>query len=167
MNKVFVIADTHLWHAKVAEARGYASVEAHDRDLVARWNETVREQDTVWHLGDVYLGGARGSGWDAVARLNGLKRLVLGNHDVYPLEIYAKHFTKIFGTAELHGCLLTHVPCHPNQLQRYRLNVHGHLHTGQVMEMADEGGEVVDPRYRCVSAEQTEYRPVLLSEVLR
>lgn len=163
MNRVWVIADTHLGHAKVAEVRGYASVEAHDRDLVARWNAVVKPTDTVWHLGDVYLGGARGSGWDALTKLNGIKRLVMGNHDVYPIELYLRNFTHVFGARAWGDCLLTHVPCHPCQFPRFRLNVHGHLHTGRVQRTEPDED---DERYRCVSAEQQGLAPRLLSEVL-
>lgn len=167
MNRVWVIADTHLGHAVVAAARGYASVEAHDYDLVARWNAVVKEQDTVWHLGDVYLGGAQGAGLAALRQLRGLKRLVLGNHDVYPLALYQQHFSKIFGAAERDGCLLTHVPCHESQLvSRYRLNVHGHLHDKIVRHPADCTW-YPDERYRCVSAEQQGLAPRLLNEVLQ
>lgn len=166
MNRVWVIADTHLGHVKVAAARGFASVEDHDRELVQRWNAAVGPKDTVWHLGDVYLGGAGGPGLAALRQLHGLKRLVLGNHDVYPFSVYCLHFSKIFGAAERDGCLLTHVPCHPNQLDsRYRLNVHGHLHTGYVTRAAPF--KIPDVRYRCVSAEQQDLAPRLLHEVLR
>lgn len=138
------------------EFRPWATVEEHDRELVERWNATVRKDDTVWHLGDVCLGGR--DKLAIVASLNGRKKLVMGNHDAYPLECYTAHFAKVFGAAEFSDCILTHVPIHPYQLTRYRLNVHGHMHAAKI-----EG----DDRYRCVSAEQTDYRPKLMSEVLK
>ena len=155
MNRVFVIADTHFGHRKVVEFRPWPTVEQHDRELVERWNATVRKDDTVWHLGDVCLGGR--DNLAIVASLNGIKKLVLGNHDSYPHELYVPHFRKIFGAAEWGGCVLTHIPVHPYQLdKRYRLNVHGHMHAARI---------VGDDRYRCVSVEQTDYRPRLLNEV--
>lgn len=156
MNRVFVIADTHFRHRKVVEFRPWATVEEHDQELIARWNATVKKDDTVWHLGDVCLGGK-----DKLAilrELNGVKKLVMGNHDVYPHAMYAEHFSKIFGAAEWHDCILTHVPVHPYQLdKRYRLNVHGHMHATKI-----EG----DDRYKCVSCEQIDYRPKLMWEVI-
>jgi calcineurin-like phosphoesterase family protein len=156
VNRVFVIADTHFSHKKVTEFRPWPTVEEHDRELVARWNATVNKHDTVWHLGDVCLGGR-----DKLAilgQLNGIKKLVLGNHDVYRQTEYGAYFSKIFGAAEWHDCILTHVPVHPYQLDsRYRLNVHGHMHAARI-----EG----DDRYKCVSAEQTDYRPKLMWEVI-
>ena len=159
MNKVYVISDTHFGHHKVIqfepEHRPFATIEEHDRELVERWNATVRPRDTVWHLGDVYFGGR--DAHEILGSLNGIKRLVLGNHDHYPIWIYQKYFGKIFGVAELRGCVLTHVPVHPYQLEkRYRANIHGHMHS---KEMADD-------RYFCVSVEQTGLKPILLDELL-
>lgn len=85
-NRVFAVSDTHFGHRKVIEfepARAhFATIEEHDRELVERWNATVKPKDTVWHLGDVFFGGRDAHG--ILASLNGLKRLVLGNHDAYP-----------------------------------------------------------------------------------
>jgi calcineurin-like phosphoesterase family protein len=155
MSRVFVISDTHFGHKRICEfegiARPFASVEEHDRELVARWNAVVKPKDTVWHLGDVFFGK---DGHLVLAALNGLKKLVLGNHDHYPLAIYQQYFSKVFGAAEWGGCILTHVPVHPNQLEkRYRLNVHGHMHSKKLD----------DPRYVCVSAEHTGLAPVLMT----
>ena len=159
MNKVYVISDTHFGHRKVIEFekehRPFSTIEEHDRELVQRWNAVVRKDDTVWHLGDVYFGGR-----DAhlvLAGLNGVKRLVLGNHDCYPIDLYQFYFRKIFGAAELRGCILTHVPVHPYQLEkRYKANIHGHMHSKKLD----------DPRYICVSVEQTGLAPKLLDEIM-
>jgi calcineurin-like phosphoesterase family protein len=55
----------------------------------------------------------------------------------------------------LPGILLTHIPVHPSQLRRGVLNVHGHLHARTIN----------DPRYVCVSLEQTGFRPVRLDQL--
>lgn len=153
MNRVFAIGDTHFGHKRIIEFeavnRPYATIEEHDRDLVARWNAAVKPNDTVWHLGDVFFGK---DGHHVLAELNGYKKLVLGNHDHYPLEVYTRYFSKVFGAAEYRHCILTHVPIHEGQLERwYRANVHGHLHSKKL----------TDPRYICVSAEHTGLAPIL------
>jgi calcineurin-like phosphoesterase family protein len=48
--------------------------------LVHNWNALVRPDDTVYHLGDVALGPIEDS-LKYIARLNGHKVLVVGNHD--------------------------------------------------------------------------------------
>lgn len=162
--KIYVTADTHFGHKKIIEFekefRPYTTIEDHDRDLVARWNAVVKPKDTVWHLGDVYFGGA--ANHDILGQLNGIKKLVLGNHDIYPLEIYQKYFTKIYGAFVFSGSVLTHVPVHPSQLgSRFAYNVHGHTHHNTVESVLGR-----DPRYLCVSLEQTNLAPIELRVVL-
>ena len=158
MNRVFIISDTHFGHKRIIEfeaaARPFATIEEHDRVLVERWNATVKPKDTVWHLGDVFFGK---DGHAPLGALNGLKKLVLGNHDHYPLEVYRQYFTRIFGAAEYRGCILSHVPVHPSQLEfRFKMNIHGHMHSKRLD----------DPRYICVSAEHTALAPVLVDSLL-
>jgi calcineurin-like phosphoesterase family protein len=153
----YLIADTHFSHRNIirfeGEARPFATIEEHDAELVARWNATVTKQDTVWHLGDVLFGSAA---FAILPQLNGTKKLVLGNHDRYPIARYLQHFTRVAGVAELGGCILSHVPVHPSQFPRFRANIHGHLHSRSLD----------DPRYINVSVERIGLRPVALDELL-
>lgn len=152
MNRIFVTADTHFGHRKVTEFRHYATVEEHDRDLIARWNAVVRPNDTVWHLGDVYFN----EGHHALLQLNGLMKLVMGNHDTHPLDVYNSHFVKIYGAFKYRDCILTHIPVHPYQFARFKMNIHGHMHAAKMD----------DPRYACVSLEHTDYAPILMDRVI-
>ena len=78
----FFTADTHFGHVKLLRTRpAFATIEAHDEAIVARWNACVRPDDVVWHLGDVVHGPSREQCGALFARLNGRKRLVAGNHD--------------------------------------------------------------------------------------
>jgi calcineurin-like phosphoesterase family protein len=156
VNRAFVIADLHLGHRKIIEFeaayRPFATIEEHDAEIARRWNATVRQKDTVWVLGDVFLGR---DNHGIIGALHGIKKLVMGNHDCYPMEIYQKYFSKIFGATTYGDCILTHVPVHPCQLEsRFRRNVHGHMHSKKLD----------DPRYVCVSAEQINLTPILLEE---
>lgn len=144
MNKIFIISDTHFGHKKIiefeAKNRPFATIEEHDEELVRRWNEAVNPKDTVWHLGDVLFGRDT---FPILGRLNGIKKLVLGNHDKYPTRLYLEYFNQVVGTAEVKNCILSHIPVHPSQFERYKLNFHGHLH----------GKKLQDSRYINVSAE--------------
>lgn len=159
VNRVFVIADTHFGHKRIIEpnmekgSRPFNTIEEHDAELVYRWNHTVKKNDTVWHLGDVLFGK---DAFDTLAQLNGIKKLILGNHDTMSMELYQKYFTKIYGSLKMRHTLFSHVPVHPCQLKRFPLNVHGHMHAKRVG----------DPAYVCVSVEQTNLAPVLMDTVL-
>lgn len=80
----FFTGDSHFGHTGILEMamRPFNEIAVHDRTLIENWNSVVRETDTVWHLGDF--------AWDKLPiddaraifnRLNGVKRLIAGNHD--------------------------------------------------------------------------------------
>jgi calcineurin-like phosphoesterase family protein len=151
--KVWIISDTHFGHALMAQTRGfYGNIEAHDHAIVEAWNSVVREGDTVWHLGDVYFR----EGWKCLGALKGNKKLVMGNHDAAPshAKILSNYFA-LCGCVEVGQNILSHIPVHPNQLTRFRLNIHGHMHSNKVD----------DSRYVCASIEQLDgFRPIQLIE---
>ena len=168
MSETFFIGDTHFGHAGIIQFnetkphRPFDTIEEHDEELVRRWNSVVGKKDNVWHLGD-FCFGARNI---AIAgRLNGYKRLVLGNHDHYRAEEYLKYFAKIFGVVEYNGMVLSHAPLHPNQLKRWYLNVHGHMHTKTVKNWISDDRFEEDKRYVNVSCEQINLTPVPLDYI--
>jgi len=81
-SRTYFTADTHFGCARTLRVRKrpFASLEAMDATLVARWNDTVGSKDEVYHLGDVAtldhadIGGVLG-------RLNGRIHLIIGNND--------------------------------------------------------------------------------------
>lgn len=156
-SRSFVISDTHFGHKNIcayeAGHRPFSTVQEHDAEMVRRWNSVVTKHDTVWHLGDVLFGvGA----FDTLRLLNGNKKLIMGNHDHYPISRYLEHFSKVMASMEVGGCIFTHIPIHPDQFHRYRANVHGHMHSKSLP----------DQRYVCVSAEQIDLTPILLETIL-
>jgi len=157
LNKVFIIGDTHFGHKKIlefeAEHRPFKTIEEHDETLIDNWNSVVNKNDTVWHMGDVLFGR---DSFKYLPRLNGVKKLVMGNHDHYPIELYKEHFSKIFGAVKLRDYILTHVPIHPYQFYRFKGNIHGHMHSDSLD----------DKRYINVSAEIIGLKPILLDTLL-
>lgn len=140
MSKVYFTSDLHLGHASIIRfagahgRQGTNSVE-HDEWIIDSWNSIVRKRDLVWVLGDVAMGrpGTKespGEGWNnlaKVAKLNGTKKIILGNHDDMPIEAYMKYFQVMRGMDRYKGHWLSHSPMHPVEL-RGRKNVHGHVH---------------------------------------
>jgi len=87
--------------------------------------------------------------------------MVKGNHDQDKLSYYAQYFDDVRAYVVKKGFIMSHIPIHPSSLSRWELNIHGHLHCNVVMD-----GDKPDTRYRNVCVEQTNYRPILLDEVL-
>ncbi len=79
----FFTADTHFGDAHILRHRGgrYPTLAEHDEALIALWNATVGPDDEVWHLGDFASDATPAHCAAVFARLNGVKRLVRGNHD--------------------------------------------------------------------------------------
>lgn len=128
MSTVYVIADLHLGHEKLAQVRGFSSGQEHDDALVAAWNRTVFKKDVVYVLGDVFH-------VERVPELAGTKKLILGNHDQKPVASYAALFSKVMACHEFDNCLLTHIPVHPSQFPRFELNIHGHTHAATIPDL--------------------------------
>ncbi len=156
-NRIFVIADTHFGHKNIiqyeSEYRPFSSIEEHDQALIDNWNSVVKPTDTVWHLGDVLFGL---HSFSLLGKLNGIKKLTLGNHDNYDIREYLKYFTKIAAAVVVKGYLLSHIPICGNQFPRFKGNIHGHMHSRKLK----------DPRYACVSVEQIGLKPILLDQVV-
>ncbi|ACA15175.1 metallophosphoesterase [Methylobacterium sp. 4-46] len=78
----YFTANTHFGDARILrQRRRFASVEEHDETLIRHWNTVIGPGDAVWHLGDFAAGASRARCREIFARLNGVKRLVRGNHD--------------------------------------------------------------------------------------
>lgn len=163
MPETFFISDTHFGHKAIIEyeeiRRSYhfQTPEDMDEHLVQAWNKVVSPNDKVFHLGDVAFGKRN---VETVGRLNGRKHLVMGNHDMYSIEEYAKYFQKISGAVQFESCILTHIPVHNSELKRrFWANVHGHLHSRKVQD--------TEGRYVCVSVEQLpNLAPIPYDEIL-
>ena len=173
----FVISDTHFGHTNSWEKfkledgsplRPFTSTEEMDETMIERWNAKVKPQDTVYHLGDVVINQ---KSLHLVSRLNGRKILVRGNHDIFK----DKQYTEV-GFEQLHGVrvfvdkfILSHIPLHPDCVtERFKVNVHGHLHANEIMSWQVIDEDIVykpDPRYLCVSVEHTNYEPLHFDEV--
>ena len=128
--------------------------------MVERWNSVVRPQDHVYHLGDVAIQRAA---LQIVRRLNGHKRLVRGNHDIFKTREYMEvGFEEVYGVRVLRDFVLSHIPLHPACLRGRWVNVHGHLHNndGDTPHTSWLG-----PRYFNASVETLQYTPVTLEQV--
>lgn len=99
---IWFVADTHFGHANVIKYTNRPFASAHDMnvELVRRWNEVVRPEDTVYHLGDVGLCPPR-SLRQILERLHGTIHLVQGNHDK-GIDKVRDRFASISPLTEIH-----------------------------------------------------------------
>lgn len=175
MRNIWLISDTHFGHENILGFRHggadgplirgsrFSSVEEMDETMVDNWNSVVKPGDKVYHLGDVFF-GPKDDFIKKFKRLNGQKRLILGNHD--DAKFFAKH--ELFAKIDVwrmfpdHGLLLTHVPVHDSIMYegRFRnfpgvpLNVHGHIHQNPSPT----------ENHKCVCVEQIDYTPIHIED---
>jgi len=170
MKDIFVISDTHFNHAnilKFLKADGsrsrpeFKNVEEMNEVIIDNWNKTIKPDDIIYHLGDFTFGGAHNIAKIA-PRLNGRKRIILGNHD-YDAADFVGHFDKItswrvFSKKDTFRktVALCHYPLHWSACDRADINIHGHLHYQTVD----------DHRYVNVCVEHTNYKPVSIEEII-
>jgi calcineurin-like phosphoesterase family protein len=151
------IADLHFGHQNMAKRRGFDSVEAHDEHIIQEWNKVVDKRDVTYILGDVTM--EKKEPYKLLDRLNGIKHVVLGNHDrrQHTPELL-NHVESVGGMVHYKGFFLTHCPVHPGELiyRDVRGNIHGHIHDKEVGE----------PNYWCVSCERVAYKPITLEELI-
>ena len=175
MPSVFLVSDTHFGHTGVCrfvrndgvnKLRPWDTAEEMDEFMVKAWNERVRPNDKVYHLGDVVINR---KALGIMRRLNGDKVLIRGNHDIFKDTDYREHFRELRAYHVMNGMILSHIPIHSESLGRFGVNIHGHLHANRVMLPGFNGKitDIVDVRYHCVCVEQTDFAPILFEDVIK
>lgn len=82
MPETWYTADLHIGHRNIIKFsnRPFIDVDHMNDQLVQRWNDNVKDDDTVWVLGDLLL-GQLGESLYIAKLLRGKKYLLCGNHD--------------------------------------------------------------------------------------
>ena len=163
LTKTYFVSDLHIGQENActkftrpdgSPLRPFKNAEEMDEYIITEWNSLVDDKDRVYILGDCVINRR------FLPKLNELKgRIVLvpGNHDIFDLkEEYPKHW-------ELRGYVVKpkspfiacHIPLHESCVDRFTLNIHGHLHYNVIN----------DPRYINVSMEQIQFKPISLDEL--
>lgn len=170
---VWFLGDTHVMHKKIVAPRGFQTQDEHDNAVAKSIVDTVGKRDSLYLLGDICFGSPETfyalllkhlsiKYGCTVRTLNFDVKVTQGNHDssamldycqsIGFINKYASLFEHRFESIKL---VSSHVPIHPDCLDRWKFNVHGHSHDKTIN----------DPRYKCVSWEQYR-RPVSLKELM-
>ena len=138
--------------------------------IIDRHNARVRPQDHWYCLGDLTMQRQLGQIDSILTRLNGHKRIILGNHDMAPIKDYVKYFEKVTSYRVIDNIMFSHIPIHPDSMGRFAGNVHGHIHSNRGDTPFDTyppiiRGEGPARPYLNLSMEVIDYTPVSLEEV--
>lgn len=152
---IYFIADTHFNHENIIKYcdRPFSNAKEMNEYIIQKWNSVVKEDDIVYHLGDVGFGTTEMLK-KLISRLNETKILLRGNHDfkrgvngwkeVGFSEVYKKRI-------ELGNLILTH---EPNEiLEDGKINVFGHIHNKPLDERFNKENHI------CISCDVVDYTP--------
>lgn len=134
MKKLF-ISDTHFGHEGVIKFsnRPFETVEEMDIIMIQNWNRKVRDDDEVYILGDLMYRAKRSPEY-YLDQLNGIKHLILGNHDSWTKKVeMSKYFESVSQIKEISDHSQHLILCHYPMAEwpRYHkgsLHLFGHIH---------------------------------------
>jgi len=155
MTTLRLIADLHFNHSNItsmSDLRQGSNYQEHDNWVIKQINSVTTKYDQTYILGDVSFSK---EGLELLKRINGNKKLWLGNHDTFSNASYLKYFQKLYGISKEHGYWLSHAPIHLNSL-RNRWNIHGHTHASL---------RISEPGYFCVSVEALNGVPMTFDQI--
>ena len=150
--KTYITSDLHLGHANImkfcptSRARFNNDVDCMNETIVAEWNQIVQPEDRVYILGDVAFMSANVAA-SYLARMNGTKILIVGNHDSKLLKdpAFRGEFLEIHKYYDLryngHFIVMSHFPfLEWDRMHRGSLHFYGHVH----------GDKTGHEQYRCM-----------------
>lgn len=155
---IWYTADHHFGHKRIIELahRPFSSVEEMDEEMVRRWNAIVARGDTVYHVGDF----AFADHTPYLSRLNGQKRLILGNHDHSNRVKAAKGWATVDSMLTIKDGETPIVLCH------YGLRVWNRSHYGALHFYGHSHGSLPGDSQSCdVGVDCWSFAPVSLDEI--
>lgn len=159
--KTFFVADTHFGDDNIRryENRPFDSAADMDNALISNWNEKVSPNDEVYILGDF---GADGYECDILKKLNGIKYLVKGNHDIRTNDYYRQSgFKEVYDLPVVYKnfWVLSHDAIYVNNNMPYA-NLFGHVHNNPIIKDYSS-------QHFCVSVERIAYAPICFDDIVK
>lgn len=172
--KIFFTSDLHLGHARIIELskRPFLNVDHMNEILIQNWNAVVDPGDTVYALGDIFMGPRENA--FLRKRLNGKIILIKGNHDKKDALLTEAGIDEIHRTLqiELEGykLYLAHIPVHlhdpterkyPSELVPEPPKDYDYFLCGHVHNQWNRNGTTIN-----VGVDVSDFAPLTLQELL-
>lgn len=175
---IYFIADTHFYHNNIIKYcnRPFKDVLEMNETIINNWNNTVIDNDTIYHLGDVALCSNELLA-PIINRLNGKKILIRGNHDTRSVVAFEKMGFTVLRNAPIsidkYKLILSHIPLPDTMIPNGYINIHGHIHNKPLNESKHKGGKVeykkelyTPNKHICVSVDVINFTPISLEKIL-
>lgn len=160
--KIFVISDSHFNHGNIIKYcnRPFETIDEMNNTMIKNWNSVVSNDDKVFHLGDVGLGGREKT--EAIIKsLKGRKVLIRGNHDNFTDSAYLNMgFEEVYKYPIIWNnfIMMSHRPLELSETTPF-FNLYGHIHTDERYQDTKTS--------KCVSVERINYTPLLIYDTIR
>ena len=176
---IFFTSDTHFGHSKIIDycKRPFSSIEEHDKTLIQNWNNTVGQDDTVFHLGDFAYGNSQFVS-NIIKQLNGNIILIKGNHDLRNMNptLYNMFSDVVYQARILidkQTVYLNHFPflCFDHgdinlYKDNYSIQLFGHVHSGPLTSSEDVNRlNILFPTQYDVGVDNNNYTPISWTDV--
>lgn len=171
---VFFTSDTHFGHSKIIDycKRPFSSIEEHDKTLIQNWNNVVRQDDIVFHLGDFAYGNSQFVS-NTIKQLNGNIILIKGNHDLRNMNptLYNMFSDAVYQARILidkQTVYLNHFPflCFEHgdinlYKDNYSIQLFGHVHSGPLTSSEDVNRlNILFPTQYDVGVDNNNFTPI-------
>ena len=170
--KYWFTADLHLFHDNIRKYcnRPFDTLEEMNDSLIRHWNERVKEEDIVFHIGDFLFrnspGGKKGEGEPVKSRdieklLNGKIIHCRGNHDRNnSTKTIVERMVIKYGH---HRVNLVHNPAYVDT--NYKVNFVGHVHSNWKIKRIRRGFGFTDAIN--VGVDVWNFMPVTFEEIFK
>jgi calcineurin-like phosphoesterase family protein len=158
---MYLISDTHFYHDKIGI---YCGRPNNWFDLIIKnWNNTVRRNDVVLHLGDFSFGDIH-KVYDIRRRLNGKLYLIRGNHDRHSIAWYRRLDIKAISpfTVKINNKSYYFSHKAKKDISRKKSNIHGHWHDKCPLIYENEKGNI----NANLSVEVIGYTPIKFKHIM-
>lgn len=160
--KIFLIGDCHFGHRNIIKYcnRPFDNVEEMTEGLIKNWNSVVGKNDIVYVVGDFALCG-KTKIIEISKRLNGRKRLIIGNHDQASVNTYREAgFEFVYNHPIVldEFYVVSHEPMVGFSPNMPFANIFAHVHDNPAYTDYSE-------QSFCVSVERIAYTPIDFEEV--
>ena len=176
---IYFTSDLHLGHDQefIWGTRGFNSVEQMNETIISRWNGMVTDDDDIYVLGDLVMGGIENT--EMLKRLKGKIHIIYGNHDgPKKREFYNQHDNVVECSwanmikYKKYNFYLSHYPSITdnediNELESLKqtvINLFGHTHQFENFYMGEKG--FFNPRMYHVGLDSHECFLVSIDEII-
>lgn len=165
---IYFTSDLHLGHRAVIDFqnRPFIDVEEMNETLIKNINSRVKQEDTLYILGDLTHKCRVDEANNLISKINGKKYLIKGNHDKQYDESL---FEGIYDFLQVHfngvHISLMHYPMMHWPRSHYgSLHLHGHMHNGPEYNLEQRENGIY--RYD-VGVDANNYMPVSFEEIIK